>query len=926
MATLSADKKYVTVVKGDTLSEIAQAYNTTVKKLASINNISNVNLIYIGQKIYLTGVATSNGSSASTTKTANANVVTIKHDIGLQSKTDDGKDTLIVSWSWDKHNKTENYKVNWQVWDTTIGQWTNNESTTTNTYSTFSNFTADYYTKVRAVITPVSKTYTSNNKETTYFTGKSKTSSIFYIKNVPPDTPSAPKVEIDNNFKLTATLSGIDSDIKGVHFRAYRSDTGKQCGDGVALVKLGMATHTRTISAGYKYQVACRVQNKADVWSNWSEWSEPKAAPPSAPSKITTCKAVEDKDVYLEWSKVNSATGYTINYTNEERYFEGSNATTSITVDGMENNHFTITGLESGKEYFFRVNAVGENNTVSGWTDTVSIIIGEPPSAPTTWSSTTTAMVGEKVNLYWIHNSKDNSSETFANLKYVIKEPSGDGYVITTTSFPIENTAEEDEKDGIKSYTLETSALNEGAEILWQVRTAGVSKEYGEWSIQRSIEVYAPPQLQLNLTDADENDLDILTSFPFYVRGLAQPTSQAPIGYHLSVIANNSYETTDNVGNSKIVSVGDEVYSKYFDISTELLVEFSPGNIDLVDGISYTIKGSVTMDSGLTAESSIDFTVSWDEIPYIPNAEISFDSDQLVTHIHPYCESVETVFYKVDITFGETVAEYIKTDEIIDITLINDSEPLTMTDDENFLYYTTTGEQVFIGYTIDETTSEIIERFNYCTVDISTLEDVTLSVYRREFDGTFTKLATGLSNLNNTFITDPHPALDYARYRIVATSATTGAVGYYDAPPFPIQEKAIIIQWDEEWSTFEPVADAVLADPPWTGSMLRLPYNVDVSDSNSSDVSLIEYAGRKHPVSYYGTQLGETSSWSVSIDKTDVETLYALRRLRIWMGDVYVREPSGSGYWATIKVSFSQKHCEVTIPVTLDITRVEGGM
>ena len=44
------------------------------------------------------------------------------------------------------------------------------------------------------------------------------------------------------------------------------------------------------------------------------------------------------------------------------------------------------------------------------------------------------------------------------------------------------------------------------------------------------------------------------------------------------------------------------------------------------------------------------------------------------------------------------------------------------------------------------------------------------------------------------------------------------------------------------------------------------------------------------------------------------------------MGDVYVREPSGSGYWANIKVSYNQKHCALTIPVTLNITRVEGGM
>lgn len=39
------------VKKGDTLSKIAQKYNTTVIQLAKLNNINNVNLIYVGQKI-----------------------------------------------------------------------------------------------------------------------------------------------------------------------------------------------------------------------------------------------------------------------------------------------------------------------------------------------------------------------------------------------------------------------------------------------------------------------------------------------------------------------------------------------------------------------------------------------------------------------------------------------------------------------------------------------------------------------------------------------------------------------------------------------------------------------------------------------------------------------------------------------------------
>ena len=44
MATYKTHK----VVRGDTLSEIAQKYGTTVSYLAKLNNIKNVNLIYVG--------------------------------------------------------------------------------------------------------------------------------------------------------------------------------------------------------------------------------------------------------------------------------------------------------------------------------------------------------------------------------------------------------------------------------------------------------------------------------------------------------------------------------------------------------------------------------------------------------------------------------------------------------------------------------------------------------------------------------------------------------------------------------------------------------------------------------------------------------------------------------------------------------------
>jgi LysM repeat protein len=42
-----------TVCKGDNLSSIAERFNTTVRKLAELNNITNVNLIYVGQVLKL---------------------------------------------------------------------------------------------------------------------------------------------------------------------------------------------------------------------------------------------------------------------------------------------------------------------------------------------------------------------------------------------------------------------------------------------------------------------------------------------------------------------------------------------------------------------------------------------------------------------------------------------------------------------------------------------------------------------------------------------------------------------------------------------------------------------------------------------------------------------------------------------------------
>ena len=55
--TFAQETKTYTVKPGDTLSEIAETHNTTVEKLAKLNNIKNVDLIFIDQVLVIDGAA-----------------------------------------------------------------------------------------------------------------------------------------------------------------------------------------------------------------------------------------------------------------------------------------------------------------------------------------------------------------------------------------------------------------------------------------------------------------------------------------------------------------------------------------------------------------------------------------------------------------------------------------------------------------------------------------------------------------------------------------------------------------------------------------------------------------------------------------------------------------------------------------------------
>ena len=657
----------------------------------------------------------------------------------------------------------------------------------------------------------------------------------FAFNNDKPSAPSGLNVELQD-YKLTASLSGIDSNISRVGFRYIVDNNSKNVSSTQwVFVDSAYAAYTWTVSPGHLYKVEAQLENKnSELVSEWSTPSDNYSSGPSASAGIYRIQAKTKDSVELYWYAATNAETYEIEYIDNIEYFDASTEVHSISV---ETPHQIVTGLESGKEWFFRVRAVSDG-TNSKWTSIKSVKVGTVPIAPTTWSSTVTAEVGEDVTLYWVHNSEDGSTETTANLSITI---SG-----STTITPVKNT----NGDATSFYKVSTSGYTEGTTITWKVQTKGILDGYSPWSAERNITVYAPPTVSLALKDSSDTQISTMVSYPLKITGEAGPNTQTPVGYHLSVVSADAYLTTDDMGNYKMINAGDEVFSKYYNTNNSSFSEsLSANDVNLDNGHSYTAILTVAMNSGLTGSSEATFNTSWSETLFIPNAEIAIDRLNMSAYIKPYCK-----------------------------------------DDTNAL-----------------------------------LPNYKLSVYRREYDGTFTEIITGLNNVDKSFVTDPHPSLDYARYRIVAMNEETGAITYYDAPGVYFGITSIIMQWDEQWRDFDLNAEGIPAEPTHTGSMLYLNYNIDVADDYEIDSSLVKYIGRDYPVSYYGTQKGMTSTWDVEIPKTDKDTLYAVRRLAIWMGDVYVREPSGTGYWARVSVSYNTRHRELTIPVSFRITRVEGG-
>ena len=930
------ENKWV-VAKGECLWRIA-SYSEVYGKgsrwteIADANNIKRSKpTIYVNQKLKIPGI-TSPSSSSTKTDTNSDQVTGTKVRIewwALDAPDDnlsysDARQMFCV-WKYDRAN-TDHYEIK-EMYDTGQGGWRISETTSTLKQIEYSPDTSAK--KVKIQIKPIAKQHEVKGKQEYYWKdGEWQTVEYDYSNNPPGALPS-PAFNIDVNNKLSVEFTAIEDlsvvNADKIEIWIYQDDNFKYSTVTIPITEIhtdvGYAKYECIVEPGHRYRISYRSVRGEDNYGGWADMTENLLAKPIPPEKISSIRTEKLMDhgqpkyaALIEWPEEKSATSYVVQYSIDPNFVFDVN---EYTTDEGSGPRATIQDLELGYTYYFRVGSINSQGRSDTYTESEELSLGTKPSAPTTYSNTTKGLLGEDIKLYWVHNSTDGSYESMARLQLIITDlahPELQPMIIIKT-IPNERPEEEKDKPGV--YIINTddpewASVGDGFSIKWKVQTSGVSSEYSDWSIEREVTVYVKPSLSINLIDSEDQSAEDVHGFPFYISVLANPTSQIPISYYIEIVSNNTYETVDNIGKNKTVSQGDKIYQKYYDPQDNpwrFLLEMTPGNIDLEPNKEYTLNVTVAMDSGLSATESLIFNAYFEDFYYDVYADIVINKETLEAAIHPYC-------YKYDI-----VDEYYN---------LLDEEPVTWASDYIYYFIKNGNEYIQIDTEMYPIAPEWTENTFYELISVkdkSLVENCSLIVYRHEYDGEFTEIARDIANIDGLYVTDPHPALDYARYRIVAKLDDTGSISYGDVAPVKVKEPYLVIQWAEKWDQFMTDDDGSgMVETPWSGSMVKLPYNVDLSENRNIDLNLVEYIGRKRPVSYYGTQLREGATLNTAIPKYDKETLYAIRRLSVWTGDVYMREPSGVGYWAAISVSYDMKHDDLTIPISITVRRVEGGI
>ena len=605
-------------------------------------------------------------------------------------------------------------------------------------------------------------------------------------------------------------------------------------------------------------------------------------------------------------------------------------------------NRFTVTGLDAGKRWHFRIALEGDGGT-SPLSEMASCVLATAPAAPTPAYVDAHAVSGDPIALAWTHNAEDGSAQTAAEAEVTATPPGGEPAVTVIQAA------------GSESASFDTSGLADGTAISWRVRTQGVpSAGWSPWAQGGAVTVHVRPAIGIEARQSSEDGPRVDSGEPLgalplvLVLTAVGGTSQSPVSWAVELAPESGFRYVGDDGSDEWMAGGTTMLSVYVDANdpefdaARQVVSIGAADAAFAAGVPLDVRAMVVMDTGLQSDwGSCTVTPQWDSSLPEPDASAEIMPDYTAA-IWPSCEDPREL--------GEGMAWML---EGTRLTLAGPEDAARLSiaylDGDGVEHAADLGEAVFPavvelseldGYAspleadiagtqggpdtvVDLTPESADPHESYETVRYAS--DVELSVYRIGSDGTSALIASGLANDGSVVVTDPHPNFGSCWYRVCANSLLTDQVTFSDIElqaPFEF----LLIQWGE---STEPVADSGEAGGTvaYSCESVAISANVAPVERGRKDKTLNAYIGREYPVVDYGTQLGITGDTGGAFNiEVDTDVIPQLRKLSRAMEPAYVRWPAhvgGMGYWADVDVEVGHPERGAKASVRLSITRVE---
>lgn len=638
----------------------------------------------------------------------------------------------------------------------------------------------------------------------------------------------------------------------------------------------GYALHTRNVSA-----------DGILMTSDYDTYSTTMPVAPTLDSVTPTNMAGK---VYLSWTNSwSDATGVIIAWTDDPDNWMSNDDPDEYEIKELASSWF-ITGLETGKEWYFRIRSVKsevDSETLSPWSNELVIDLASAPAVPVLYLSSDTITEDGMVTAYWSHVSTDGTGQIASN----IVEATYSGGVWTYGN-PVVATKEAQHVD---IYAADQGWTNGTTKYL-ALQTRSGSGGMSDFSTPVKIVVAAKPTLSITTNSLSGSETvteyflgDGVTDTFQCANSMTAPPTVTVEGTTATVV---SY-TGGAVELSTAPDDGDEVVITYTTGDNDVLTSMpltatitTTNAVDLTIAIERAETYPMLRPDDTLTDGAKGETIYVNTIAAESSNSISIAIDDIIGRLD------DGAWYNLIATasdaFGQTAEQQIR----FKVHWSHQSwEPTAsfITEDDTYIARITpiAGADYAVGDTCD--------------------------IYRLSADQP--ELIVSGADFGTEYV-DPYPAFGpESGYKLVTVTATKDY----------ITEDNTFAEYD---TTDDPNSTYVQLNPgflviDFDANRLELEYNIALENAWSKDFQRTAYLGGHITGDHNRAVTRDLSASSVLVRGDDELTAYMVRQLARYAGLCHVRTPEGSSFVADVQVSEGQSYDSATIDYKLTIQKVD---